>query len=101
VIEAWRVTLALHRDSGLVEVRNVGEEAPAAKVTWPEAMEEAVRLAGPGATVRVTVLVPAVSGTFRKVNEYRLQLPGGRAVKEAKRGEDRAAAVSRMRAARP
>jgi hypothetical protein len=101
VTEKWRLTLALHRDTGPVEVREVGKDAPAPCLTWRGAMREAVLAVGPGATVRVVVLVPGKSGTFRKVTEYRLQLPGGRAVKEAKRGEDRAAAVSRMRAARP
>lgn len=78
MVEAWRVTLALHRDSGLVEVREVGVPAPAPQVTWAEALGEAVAMVGPGVTVRVVVLVPAVSGTFRQVNQYRLQLPGGR-----------------------
>lgn len=92
-VEPWRVTLALHRDTGLVEVRKVGVPAPAPQVSWAAALGEAVALVGPGVTVRVVVLVPAVSGTFRQVNVYRLQLPGGRAVmarkrEAARRGED-------------
>lgn len=80
MVERWRVTLALHRDTGLVEVWEVGVPAPASRVTWARALEKAVALVGPGATVRVVVLVPAVSGTFRTVNRYRLQLPRERGV---------------------
>lgn len=95
MIERWRLTLVLHRDSGRVAVRVVGVPAPAPVMSWAQAMREAVRLVGPGATVRMVVLVPAVSGTFRQFNEYRLQLPGGRAEtarkREAAHGENRAA----------
>lgn len=91
MVDKWRVTLALHRNTGLVEVREAGVPAPAPRVTWARALEKAVALVGPGATVRVVVLVPAVSGTFRQVNEYRLQLPGGRAELARKREAARGA----------
>jgi len=85
MVEPWRVRLALHRDSGLVEVREVGVPGPAPQVTWARALEKAVALVGPGVTVRVVVLVPAVSGTFRVVNRYRLQLPRAEETRKAAR----------------
>ena len=86
-VEAWRVVLTLHKQTGQVSVRAVGGDPAYARVrvSWAEGVRRAVDLAGPGATIRVLVGVPAVSGTFTTVNQYRLQLPGGRAELARKR----------------
>lgn len=86
LVERWRVTLALHRDTGLVEVWQVGVPAPAPRVTWARALEKAAALVGPGVTVRVRVLEPAGAGTYKTVNVYRLQLPRDKETRKAARG---------------
>lgn len=79
MVEPWRVVFRLHRDTGQVQVGVVGERPPRPMVTWEEGLAEAVRLVGPGVTIRARVLVPAGSGTYRGVTEYPLQLPRRRA----------------------
>lgn len=87
-VEAWRVVLTLHKTTGQVSVRAVGGDPAYARVrvSWAEGMRRAVDLAGPGETIRVRVVVPAVSGTYKTVNVYRLQLPRDKETRKAARG---------------